>query len=181
MVTVWMDEITSCLKDVVTGDLVETEVLQVQRTSFLRKFNQKNNWYVNWADLSKDNEIYALVIAGTVDIQGLVAIQPREDYHAAYISWMVAAPHNNKAIVDQQKYYGVGGHMFAIAIQKSVQYGYGGAVMGFAADKELLEHYVKWFDADPIGVLHPNHFVIEGLAARKVVSDYVYKWSDDKL
>ena len=83
MVTVWLDEITPCLKDALTGDLVETEVLQIQRTSFLKKFNQKNGWYINWAD--------------------------------------------------------------------------------------------------PIRILHPNHFIIEGLAARKVVNDYDYKWSDDKL
>ena len=80
-----------------------------------------------------------------------------------------------------RKRYGVGGHLFAIAIQKSVEYGFGGAVTGFAANDDLLKHYVKWFDADPIGILHPNHFIIEGLAARKVVSEYVYKWSDDKI
>ena len=181
MITVWLDEITRCLKDSTTGDLVETEVLQVQRSSFLKKYNQKNGWYVNWAELSKECEIYALVIEGTVDIQGLVAIQPKRDYGAVYISWMVTAPHNNKDIVEQQKYYGVGGHLFAIAIQKSVEYGFGGAITGFAASKELLDHYIKWFDADPIGILHPNHFIVEGVAARKVVSEYVYKWSDDKL
>ena len=181
MVTVWMDEITPCLKDTITGELVETEVLQVQRQTFLKKYNEKNGWYINWANLAKDCEIYALVIAGTVDIQGLIAVQPRKDYCAAYISWMVTAPHNNKDLVEQQKYYGVGGHLFAIAIQKSVEYGFGGAVMGFAANEELLEHYIHWFDADPVRILHPNHFIIEGLAARKVVSDYVYKWSDDKL
>ena len=54
MVTVWLDEITPCLKDALTGDLVETEVLQIQRTSFLKKFNQKNGWYINWADLAKE-------------------------------------------------------------------------------------------------------------------------------
>ena len=181
MIKVWIDEITPCLKDAFTGDVVETEVLQIQRTSFLRKFNQKNGWYISWEKLAKECEIYALVIAGTVDIQGLVAIQFKKEYKAAYISWMVAAPHNNKDIVEKQKYYGVGGHLFAVAIQKSVENGYGGAVMGFAANEELLQHYVKWFGADPVGILHPNHFIIEGMAARKVVGDYVYKWSEDKL
>ena len=49
MVTVWLDEITPCLKDAVTGDIVETEVLQIQRKSFLKKFNEKNGWY-KWSD-----------------------------------------------------------------------------------------------------------------------------------
>ena len=43
------------------------------------------------------------------------------------------------------------------------------------------QKYYGWFGADPIGILHPNHFIIEGMAARMVVSDYVYKWSEDKL
>jgi hypothetical protein len=182
MITVWLDEITPCLKDSVTGDIVETEVVQIQRTSFLKKFNKDTYWYVNWASLAKDCEIYALVIAGTVDIQGLVAIQPKKEYGAVYVSWMVTAPHNNKNVVKQQKYYGVGGHLFAIAIQKSVEYGFSGVITGFAASEELLEHYVKWFDAEALGtLLHPYQFVIEGMAARKVVADYVYRWTDDKL
>ena len=94
---------------------------------------------------------------------------------------MVAAPHNNKDLVEQQKYYGVGGHLFAIAIQKSVEYGFGGAITGFAASEELLNHYIKWFEATPIKILHPFHLAIAGEAARKVVETYEYQWSDDEL
>ena len=173
--------LTPCLKDAVTGDLVETEVLRVQRTSFLKKFNSRNGWYINWDELSKDNEIYALVIAGTVDIQGLIAIHPDKDMQSVFVTWMVAAPQNNKDIIDQQKYYGVGGHLFAIAIQKSVEYGFGGAITGFAASEDLLKHYIKWFDAEPIKILHPYHLAIAGEAARKVVETYEYHWSDDQL
>ena len=57
MIKVWIDEITPCLKDAFTGDVVETEVLQIQRTSFLRKFNQKNGWYISWEKLAKECEI----------------------------------------------------------------------------------------------------------------------------
>ena len=181
MLTVWLDDFTPCLKDAVTGDLVETEVLRVQRTSFLKKFNSRNGWYINWDELSKDNEIYALVIAGTVDIQGLIAIHPDKDMQSVFVTWMVVAPQNNKDIIDQQKYYGVGGHLFAIAIQKSVEYGFGGAITGFAASEDLLKHYIKWFDAEPIKILHPYHLAIAGEAARKVVETYEYHWSDDQL
>ena len=181
MITVWLDDFTPCLKDSLTGDLVETEVLRVQRKSFLRKFNSRNGWYVNWEELSKLHEIYALVIAGTVDIQGLVAIRRDPDMQSVFVAWMVAAPHNNKDIVEQQKYYGVGGHLFAIAIQKSVEYGFGGAITGFAASEELLNHYIKWFEATPIKILHPFHLAIAGEAASKVVETYEYQWSDDEL
>lgn len=87
----------------------------------------------------------------------------------------------NKDLVEQQKYYGVGGHLFAIAIQKSVEYGFGGAITGFAASEELLNHYIKWFETTPIKILHPFHLAIAGEAARKVVETYEYQWSDDEL
>ncbi len=66
--------------------------------TYLKKYNKKNGWYVNWALLAEENEIYALVVEGSVDIQGLVAI----------------APDNNKLLTDDIRYLGVGGHLFAI-------------------------------------------------------------------
>lgn len=183
MINVFIDELTPCLEDVKTGDIVETEVLRVRRKSFLKKFNSRTGWYTSWERLADENEIYALVIKGTVDIQGLVAIDPRCDRGALYISWMVTAPHNNREICGEgnQRYYGTGGHLFAIAIMKSVEYGSGGAVFGFASDMEKLKHYEKWFHAEHIGILHDYHFLIADKSAVKVVEDYNYEWSDDEL
>ena len=56
MINVWIDEMTPCLKDNLTGELISTEVLRVRRKSFLQKFNRKNGWYVNWAELLKDDK-----------------------------------------------------------------------------------------------------------------------------
>lgn len=183
MITVDIDELTPCLKEVKTGDIVETEVLRIGRKSFLKKFNSKTGWYTNWELLADENEIYALVIKGTVDIQGLVAIDPRKNRDALYVSWMVAAPHNNQEICGKgnQKYYGTGGHLFAVAIMKSVEYGSGGAIFGFASSEEKLQHYEKWFHAEHIGILHELHFLIADSAAVKIVEDYNYEWSDDEL
>ena len=36
-------------------------------------YNNKNGWYTNWDQLIDDNEVYALVVEGSVDIQGLVS------------------------------------------------------------------------------------------------------------
>ena len=47
-IDVIIDNITPCLKDNTTGDIIETEVLRVKRKSFLTKFNKKNGWYTNW-------------------------------------------------------------------------------------------------------------------------------------
>ena len=96
MITVWIDDFTPCLKDESTGELVETEVVRLKRKSFLEKYNENNGWYINWAELlDADNEVYALVIKGTVNIQGLIALAGSEDMQAVHIAWMVAAPDNN--------------------------------------------------------------------------------------
>ena len=183
MIIVDIDELTPCLKNVQTGDIVETDVLKIGRKSFLNKFNAKTGWYTNWERLSEENEVYALVIKGTMDIQGLVAIDSRRNRDALYVSWMVAAPHNNQEICGcgNQKYYGTGGHLFAVAIMKSIEYGSGGAIFGFASTEDKLEHYKKWFGAEHIGILHDYHFLIADDAAIKIVEDYNYEWSDDEL
>lgn len=63
----------------------------------------------------KENEIYALVIKGTVDIQGLVALYPSSDMQGVFITWMCTDPLNNKQLGNEPRYVGVGGHLFAIA------------------------------------------------------------------
>ena len=181
MINVWIDEFTPCLKDALTGDIIETEVVQITRKSYLSKYNKRTQWYINWGDLLTENEVYALVIKGTTDIQGLIALKPNEDYKAVYVTWMCAAPHNNKEIVDTPKYLGVGGHLFAIGIDKSIQYGYSGVVTGFAADEKLLQHYCEVFNAFPLRTLHQFHFMIDEVNAEKIKEAYIYEWTDAKL
>ena len=130
MITVWIDDFTPCLKDDLTGELVDTEVVRLKRKSFLEKYNKNNGWYVNWAQLLEaENEIYALVIKGSVNIQGLIALAGSDDMQAVHIAWMVAAPDNNPIFSENhsKKYSGVGGHLFAIAAQRSEEMGYEGA------------------------------------------------------
>lgn len=166
MINVIIDEFTPCLKNNDTGELVQTEVIRIKRKTFLRKYNKRNGWYVNWASLADENEIYALVVEGSVDIQGLVAVAKDEEMSAGYVSWLCANPENNKLLTENTKYNGVGGHLFAIAIQKSVDYGFGGYIYGFAANEQLLNHYVKALGAEFIGGLHPYHFAIDEKMAK---------------
>ena len=51
MINVIIDELTPCLVDTSTGEIVETEVIRIKRKSFLSKYNSKTGWYVYWADL----------------------------------------------------------------------------------------------------------------------------------
>ncbi|MBO4677805.1 MAG: hypothetical protein J5633_09700 [Oscillospiraceae bacterium] len=99
---------------------------------------------------------------------------------AAYIHWACTAPHNNKHEFGSQRYSGVGGHLFAIAVDKSVQWGYGGTVFGFAANAELVKHYVEAFGAYHLGILHEYQIVIEGEASKKLLEVYSYEWNGNE-
>lgn len=181
MIQVWIDEFTPCLKDTQTGKLVQTKAIQITQKSFLKRYNRRNGWYTNWENLKDENEIYALMAEGTKDIQGLVALSRNDDLHAIYISWMCASPDNNKQIVEQVRYLGVGGHLFAIAAEKSIQLGYDGYMYGFAANKELLNHYVNTFHGEVIAMLHPYQFAIGEDEAKRIIEAYDYEWTDEKI
>jgi len=58
------------------------------------------------------------------------------------LHWACTAPRNNKKMFGHQKYTGVGGHLFAIAVDMSCKWGYDGYVYGYALNKELLKHYI---------------------------------------
>ena len=134
---------------------------------------------MNWADLLKENEIYTIVVKGTVDIQGLVAIRADENMQAVFVSWMVAAPQNNLQISNNKRYNGVGGHLFAIASKKSLDFGYGGAITGFASDEKLMIHYCNSFNAEPICMLHPYQIFISEEEGLKIQEVYNYDWTED--
>lgn len=181
MINVIIDEFTPCLKDARTGELVQTEVIRIRRKSFLKKYNKKNGWYTNWDKLAETNEIYALVVEGSVDIQGLVAVAKNDDMQAVYISWMCTSPDNNKLITDNVKYLGVGGHLFAIAAKKSIDFGYDGYMYGFAANQDLLKHYVEVFHGEVIAILHPYQFAIDEDEAKTIMEVYDYEWTDEEI
>ena len=181
MINVWIDEMTPCLRNNITGELVDTEVVRIRRKSFLKKYNSRNGWYVNWAQLADECEIYALVIKGTVDIKGMVAIKDEPDFGAVYISWMCSEPLSNKEITSEPKYSGIGGHLFAIAAQKSSDFGYNGCIFGFASNQKLLSHYEKMLGAEYIGSLHTYHFVINEREAADIMEVYHYDWTDEEI
>ncbi len=52
---------------------------------------------------------------------------------------------------------------------------------GFAANKELLEHYIEKFDAEFIGVLHPYQFAIDEQHARAILEVYDCEWTDEEV
>lgn len=181
MITVFIDELTPCLTDNISGEIVETEVIRIKRKSFLSKYNKGTGWYVNWSDLLEENEVYAIVVKGTVSIQGLVAVRLDDVMKSSFITWMVAAPYNNPEKCEVKRYNGVGGHLFAVAAQRSEESGFGCAISGFAANKELMEHYCKTFNAEAICMLHPYQIFIPEESGKKIREVYNYEWTDDVI
>lgn len=181
MICVDIDQLTPCLIDANTGEIVETEVIRIVRKSFLKKYNEENEWYVNWDELLDTDEVYALVLKGTVSIQGLVALRYNPETEATYVHWIVASPDNNGKLTKNKKFIGVGGHLFSIAVDKAIEFGTNGEFYGYAANKELLDHYIDVFGAIPICVLHDYHFVIGAKSAISIKEEYTYDWTDEEI
>lgn len=94
---------------------------------------------------------------------------------------MCTAPSNNKALCDNPKYSGVGGHLFAIAADKSMEYGFEGVVVGYAANAELVDHYCKVFKAEHIAMLHPFQIAIYEEESAELRGVYDYEWTDEEI
>ncbi|MBR1639208.1 MAG: hypothetical protein IJ688_07475 [Treponema sp.] len=176
-INIWIDEIVPCLKDTVTGEMKETVVFKIESRSYLKQYTEQNGWQINWIELPADVEVYELALKDTKEIQGLVAVKNDVNSRAAFLHWACTAPQNNKHDFGKQKYSGVGGHLFAITADKSVQWGYEGAMHGFALNKELLEHYIETFNAEFLGMLHDYQFFINEINAKKLLEVYNYEWN----
>ena len=171
-----VDGITPCLIDVASGQKVETDVYRIESSKTLREFNKSNGWHIDWGKMGDSVEIYALTTRHNNEIQGLIGIKNDYGAQAAYIHWACTAPHNNIRETGSKKYIGVGGHLFAIAAEKSCDWGYSGMVHAFAANKELLEYYQKELYAQYLGMMHIYQFLIDEEAAAKLMEVYDYEW-----
>ncbi|MCI6664779.1 MAG: hypothetical protein MSE26_00610 [Lachnospiraceae bacterium] len=182
MITFRIDEFTPCLKEVETGEIYDTEVVRLKRKSFLSKFNKKTGWYVNWSKFPEGTEVYALVLKGTMDIQGLVAIQYDETSKAVYILWGCTAPENNIWKFGKKRFVGVGGHLLAIASDLSVKAGFDGYVYAEAMDQELFEYYSSEFGALPLPPINnPFRFMLSDSMTEKIREVYDYEWTEDEI
>jgi len=58
---------------------------------------------------------------------------------------------------------------FAIAVDKSIQWGYTGVLYGFAQNRELVNHYVQTFGAVYLGRLHEYQIAVFEQEAGKLL------------
>ena len=90
-IDIWIDEIVPCLKDTQTGEIKETVVFKIESRAYLKKFRKSNGWHINWNEIPKNIEVYALALKDDNTIQGLVGIKNDKDSHAVYLHWACTA------------------------------------------------------------------------------------------
>lgn len=161
-----IDKFTPCLENTETGKIEKTRYKLAKK----EELQKLRGWKFNWTDSSLDNtEIYKLTLKDDDIIQGLVAISDFKRDKAIYINLVESAPHNIGA---KKKYNGVGGHLYAIAAQKSVEKGYGGFLFMDAKNMELVGHYSNTLGAVLIGRPHPYRMIIDEESANKLLKIY---------
>ena len=176
IININIDGLVPCLRDTKSGEIVDTVVSQVTNKNELKSFSKKNGWYVNWKDVPKDVEVYKLQVKGDEDVQGLIGVRPDRDHRAVYLHWVVVAPQNNPLIGDgTKKYEGVGGHLFAIGAEVSMNNGFGGAMYGYAANKDLVDLYVNHYGAIHLPIEHEYEVFFDEAAAMNILKEYNYE------
>lgn len=180
MIDFMIDDIVPCLKETATGDLYDTEVIRIRRASVLSKYNQRTGWYVNWSKFPSGTEIYALVLQGTNDVQGMVAAIDDANGKAIHVLWACTSPQNNVWRYGRQRFSGVGGHLLAIASELSVRHGYDGYIYAEAMDREIYEYYQENFHAVALpAVDHPYRFALDSESTRMLREVYSYVWTEE--
>lgn len=169
-----VDKLTPCLVRASDGEVVQTEVSVLSRRD-ARSYREDNGWYINWSEVPDDYTIYKLAVSGEDEPQGLVAAKDDRANQAVRLHWGVAAPWNQGKLVgaDGKRYEGVGGHLFAIGADLSMQLGYNGFMVSQAANSKLLSHYVEEFGAYPIG--NTLGFFIDEDAAAGILKEYTWE------
>ena len=171
-----IDRFVPCLLDTKTGELVDTEVCRISTRAALKAYNSKTGWDINWQKLPKEVEVYGLTLKGSSKLQGLVGIRPDENAQGVYLHYLKAAPENDKRINGRKRYEGVGGHLLAIAAERSIEEGFEGFMYGFAESEHLEMHYIETYGARHIGSMHPFHFYVNDEAAAAIMERYNYEW-----
>lgn len=163
-----IDQFTPCLVRAKTGEIVQTTFERAEKSQITGL--KKQGWQFNWTHPSlRHSEIYRLRAIGDERIQGLVAIESVPSNCAVHVSLVESAPHNRGK---NKEFVGVGGHLFAIAAQKSNEAGYGGFLYFEAMNQELVRHYETMLGAVLYAMPHPYSMVLEEVPAQKLLAQY---------
>ncbi len=168
-----IDKFTPCLEDTQTGELVSTVYKKVNE----EELSGLKGWSFNWRgqDLA-ETEIYKLCLSDDDTIQGLVAVTDCKRDMAVYVNLAESAPHN---LGEGKRFSGVGGHLFAIAAQISLEKNYGGFLFMDAKNAELVKHYSQTLGAVLLGRPHPYRMFIDEESAARLLDTYTFERRKD--
>jgi hypothetical protein len=169
--------LTPCLIDAVTGEILDTVYSKADESDFVGL--KKKGWRMPWAQTAKNLdglEAYKVTIKGDEQIQGLILIKDLPEDMAVFIVSGESAPHNKQP---SKKYEGVGGHLTAIAIQRSIELGYNGFVYFDVKNSSLIDYYNKQFGAISIGTVgnYYRMYINEATAA-ELIKEYTLERQD---
>lgn len=163
-VDIQIDKLTDCLIERETGRILDTNyeerIEPIQKKQFFK-------WKFDWSK-TQDNgyTIYELFINGSNVVQGRISL--KIDGGVADVDIVETAPHNYG---HNGKYIGVGGHLFAIACQISIEAGCDG-VVAFNSKTDLVDYYKKELGA--VEIL-PRRMVLFEDAAQVLLDKYMRK------
>ena len=167
-VDIEIDGLTNCLVNRATGEECDTQYRLISKT--ITKADAENlkaeGWLFDWSiPHSNGYEIYELLIKGSEECQGLIALKHIRDQLYTHVDVVESAPKNRGK---NGKYQGVGAHLFAIACKLSWDVGNEGFVQ-FKAKTDLVEHYRETLNAKNIDA---QNMYIDSYAALNLIKTY---------
>ena len=170
VVDIEIDVLSPCLICVSTGEIVDTFYTKASISEL--EALKRQDWNFNWQDKDlKDSDIYKITVEGSNEIQGLIALRGIPQDKAVYIVIVESAPHNRGK---SRQYNGVGGHLFAVAAQCSIELGYDGFMYMEVKNEELANHYEAILGAVSLGSVTglTRRMYIDEEAAHVLLSEY---------
>ena len=163
-----IDGLTNCLVNRVTKEEHDTQYRLISKT--ITKADAEKlkaeGWLFDWSiPHSNGYEIYELLIKGSEERQGLIALKHIRDQLYTHVDVVESAPQNRGK---KGKYQGVGAHLFAIACKLSWDVGNEGFVQ-FKAKTDLVEHYRETLNAKNIDA---QNMYIGSYAALNLIKTY---------
>ena len=162
-----IDELTPCLKDNKTGEILETAFAPIKISKTKALSMMKKGWKFDWSKPAKNGySIFQLNLKGSKEVEGLIALKSNEGF--TEIDIVETAPAN---FGKNGRYKGVGAHLFVIACQHSFDNGNDGYV-AFTAKSNLVEYYKKLLNAQ---LISEQKMFIDTEAALKLLKIYNFE------
>lgn len=163
-VDIQIDKLTDCLVERKSGKVVDTKY--TNRITKIKK-EELAGWTFDWRTTQNNGYmVYELFVENDNVVQGRISL--KIDGGVADVDIVESAPHNYG---HNGKYVGVGGHLFAIACQCSMEAGCDGVVV-FTSKTDLVDYYKKELRAVEV---MPRRLVIFEDAAKILLDKYIRK------